>query len=295
MKTRTLAAITVIIALLSASCHAADSTAFKLSEMVSKGDVKEQLDKSPEVKLYWGAQQAPAFTEVAKPDTYTRVSISLSPLGGSRRHCVDAFEKAMTSTIKEARSRGYDAVTGIQVASNRGKPSEDPENFVCSPGYKTTEITITSSFAMTEQAAKRMAEEEAAAMKLPSRAPAKGALFLPLEPMLVTDDVKTMLGNGLSAHVGLANTPLYSHRYGPEEYSERAEVTASGNEEACKQAVLKALKKMVADAKEKGYDSLIKIRSYYDEQYTPVPTDVECEIGRRGASVNLKASLANRK
>lgn len=281
-----------VIACLTISAHAADATYFRLSELLASPSVKEFQD--PKVKLYWGTQPTPAFREVARPDVYAKSGISLSFSGGSAEHCVEAFEKTLKAMIDDARTRGYDAIINIRVAHD-GKPSDDLTGFSCTPGFKTTEVPLISSFAMTSAAFQRAAEAEQRSASVPPRPPAKGAIYLPLEPILTSPEAREILGKELIVHWGIAGTPAYRQRFGPAQYSEDADVRKLGNEGACKQAVLNALNDMVDDAKEKKFDSIIKIRSFLNEQYAPVATDVECELDKKEASVTLQASLISKK
>jgi|KBSSwiStaDraftv2_1062776.scaffolds.fasta_scaffold19435_6 hypothetical protein len=275
---------------LAISAHAADGNYFKFSELL-KADADELID--PAVQLYWSGQPTPDFAEVARPDVYTRSSISLSPFGGAKRHCVEAFEKALQAMIADARSRGYDAIINIR-AMRDGKPSDDPAGFSCEPGYKTTEVPLISSFAMTSAAMQRTAEAEAKFASLPARSPSAGAIFLPLEPMLTSPEAQAILGPNIKAYWGI-NAPGYSAHYGPDDYSDEADIGKLQSEEACKQAVLKILNVMVEDAKSRNFNSIIKIRSFLDEQFAPVATDVECQLSKKTASVTLKATLASEK
>jgi hypothetical protein len=144
--------LALALTFLTISVHAAEGTYFKFSELLKADSVEELVD--PAVQLYWSTQPTPDFSEVARPDVYTRSSISMSPFGGSARHCVEAFEKTLKAMIDDARSRGYDAITNIR-AMRDGKPSDDPLGFNCKPGYKTTEVPLMSSFAMTPVAMQR--------------------------------------------------------------------------------------------------------------------------------------------
>jgi uncharacterized protein YbjQ (UPF0145 family) len=283
--------LVLVLTSLTISAHAAEATYFKFSELLESDSAKDLLD--PAVKLYWGAQATPDFPEVARPDTYTRSGISISPFGGSKRHCVEAFEKALKAMIVDARTRGYDAVINIRAVRD-GKPSDDPAGFNCKPGYKTTEVPLMGSFAMTSAATQRAAEAEERSANLPARPPSDGAIFLPLDPILASAEAKAILGQNISAYWGV-KAPAYSQRYGPDEYSEDADIGKLPNEEACKQAVLKALGSMIEEAKARDFDSIIKIRSFLNGEFTPVTTDVECQLGRRTASVTLQASLASKK
>lgn len=274
-----------VIACMTISAHAADPIYFRLSELLASPSVKEIQD--PNVKLYWGTQPTPAFREVAPPDDYTR----LVPRGFG---CEDAFERTLKSMIEDARTRGYDAIINLRIADD-GKPSDDLNGFSCDPGHWSTSVSLIGSFAMTSAAFQRAAEAEQRSARVPPRPPAKGAIYLPLEPILTSPEAREILGKEYIAHWGLAGAPAYRQRSGPEQYSEDADVRKLGNEGACKQAVLNALNDMVDDAKEKKFDSIIKIRSFLNEQYAPVATDVECELDKKEASVTLQASLINKK
>lgn len=282
--------LTLVLASLTISAHAAEGTYFKFSELLKAGSAKELMD--PAVKLYWDAQPTPNFQEVARPDVYTRSSISLSPFGGSTRHCIEAFEMTLKAMIDDARTRGYDAITNIRAMLD-GKPSDDPEGFNCKPGYKTTEVPLVSSFAMTSAAVQRAAEAEVQSAKPPERPPSDGAIFLPLEPILTSPEARTILGQDIKVYWGI-KAPAYSERYGPDEYSDEADIGKFGNDEACKQAVLKILGSMVQEAKTRSYDSIVKIRSFLSGQFAPIATDVECELSKKTASVTLQFSLTSK-
>jgi uncharacterized protein YbjQ (UPF0145 family) len=283
--------LALVLTSLTLCVHAADGTYFKFSELLESESVKDVLD--PAVKLYWGAQPTPDFPEMARPDTYTRSSISLSPLGGSKRHCVEAFEKALKAMIDAARTRGYDAVVNIGAARD-GKPSDDPAGFNCKPGYKTTEVPLIGTFAMTSAAVQRASEAEQRSVNVPARPASAGAIFLPLDPILASTEAKAILGPNITAYTGI-KAPAYSQRHGPDQYSEDAEIEKLSTDDACKRAVLKTLGSMVQEAKARDYDSIIKIRSFLDERFAPVTTEVECHLGKKSASVSLQASLASKK
>lgn len=284
--------LATVIACLAISAHAADATYFKLSELLGSPSVKEF--QVPNVKLYWGTQPTPAFREVARPDVYTRSGLSLGGSSGIGEHCVEAFERTLKAMIEDARTRGYDAIINLRIAYD-GKPSDDLTGFTCKPGHWTTEVSLIGSFAMTSAAFQRAAEAEQRSASIPARPPAKGAIYLPLEPILTSPEAREILGKEFIAHWGIAGAPAYSQRFGPEQYSEEADVRKLGNEGACKQAVLNALNDMVDDAKEKRFDSIIKIRSVHKGQYAPVATDVECELDKKEAKVTLQASLISKK
>lgn len=274
---------------LTISAYAAEGSYFKFSDLLKAESAEELMD--PAIKLYWAGQPTPDFAEVARPDVYTRSSISIGPFGGAKRHCIESFEKALGAMIEDARARGYDAITNIRAVRDE-KPSEDTEGFNCNPGYKTTEVPLIASFAMTAAAKQRAIEAEEQSTQLPARSPAKGAIFLPLEPILTSAEAKTILGPDIKVYWGV-KAPKYNQRYGPDQYSDDADIGKLERDDACKQAVLKVLSSMVQDAKTKNYDSIVKIRSFLDGQFAPVPTDVECELSKKTASVTLQFSLTS--
>lgn len=278
---------------LTLSAHAAESFHLKISELLQSEAAQKSMD--PSVRLYWADETTPIFQEVARPDVNTGISISGGLFsGGSKAHCVAAFENALSAMIRSARSAGYDAVVNIRVAPDK-RPITDFSGFNCTPGYRTTEVRLWSSFAATSAAVQRMEEAERQSANLPSRAPAKGAIFLPLNSVLASPELKTILGRHVRAYWGL-EAPAYDERTSsPDEYSEDVDIGSLGSEEACKQAVLKTLGSMVKEARNEDFDSIIRIRSYLNEQFSPVVTDIECELDKKTASVTLRASMANRK
>ncbi len=269
---------------------AASGSYFKFKELLASESVREFQD--PGIQLYWSDTPTPAFAEVARPDTYTRSSISLSPFGGSARHCVDAFERALKATIEDAARRGYDAVTQLRVVVD-GQPSSDIDGFNCKPGYKTTEVALMSTFAMSAEAARRMTQADTGQASAAARPPAEGAVYLPLVPILSSPEAVAILGRDLTLHWGPVDPPPYKERYGPDNYSEEADVRKLGNEGACRQAALETLSVIAKDARERKYDTIIRLRSALDGRYAPVVTDLECRLDKKTATVALRASLAN--
>jgi len=284
--------LTLFLTSLAISANAAESFYLRISDLLQSERVQKSIDQS--VKLYWGDEATPTFKEVARPDVNTGISLSGALFsGGSKEHCVAAFENALDGMIKSARGGGFDAVVNIRVGQGK-TPATDFLGFNCTPGYRTTEVRLWSSFAMTSAAVQRFAEAERQVAKPPSREPAKGAIFLPLASVLASPELKKILGRHVRAYWGL-EAPEYDERTSsPDEYSEDVEIGGLSREEACRQAVLKTLGSMVKEARKEDFDSIIRIRSYLNEQFSPVATDIECELGKKSASVTLRAFMANR-
>jgi uncharacterized protein YbjQ (UPF0145 family) len=279
------------LAFLATSALGADSVLLKVSELLQSPTAREILERP--VTLYWGSQVTPEYAEVARGDNYTRWSITRNPFGGSAKHCVDAFEQALRALVNDAADRGYDAVIGLKAQSD-SKTSDDPDAFYCKPGYRSTEVSLTGSFAMTAAAVQRAAEEDAFVLEGPPRPPWGENIYLPLEPILASPEAKTILGSDVTAHWGLQHPP-YSERQGPDVYYDYADLATFGREGACTQAALKVLGAMAEYARGNNYDAVIRIRSYLYDLHTPVATDFECEIGRKKATVRLQGTLAKKK
>jgi uncharacterized protein YbjQ (UPF0145 family) len=285
------ALLATLLATLALAARADDGTYFKLDTLMQSGDVKDLLD--PPIQIFWGERPTPPFAEVTRVNTYTRSGVSLSLFGGSPRHCAEGFQNALKAMIEDARARGYDAIIELQVR-NSDNAKGDAGGFHCKPGYKTTEVPVAGRFAMTAAAFQRMQEADLSSATLPPRPPADDAQFVPLEPVIGSEEEKTVLGPALRAYWGI-DAPAYVDRLGPKTYKGAAKVGADGKEAACRQAVLGALAAMAKEAREKTYDALIRIRSYYDERYAPGLTKVECAIDKDEVEVVLQASLATRK
>ncbi|HSD37414.1 MAG TPA: hypothetical protein VLC92_07875 [Rhodocyclaceae bacterium] len=93
----------------------------------------------------------------------------------------------------------------------------------------------------------------------------------------------------------MRRAPADNERTIPNDYSEEASVKELGREGVCRKAALNTLAAIVADAKKKGYDGIIKLRSYLDERPALSDKDFECEAGSKWANVQLLATLINAK
>lgn len=291
MTTRHL--LTLVLASLAVCAHAAEPFHLKVSELLQSERAQKFLD--PGIKLYWGDAATPAFQEVTRQDINTGLSMSGGLFSrGSKEHCVAAFENALDTLVKTARSGGFDAVINIRVGQDR-KPTNDFVSFNCLPGYQATDVRLWGQFAMTPEAAKRFAQAQAQSATLPAREPAKGAIFIAAASVAASPELKKIMGRHVRAYWGV-DAPEYDERsLNPDDYSEDVELGTLGPEEACRQAVLKTLGVMVKDARKDDFDSIIRIRSYHRDQFAPNATDIECELSKKEASVTLRAFMANRK
>lgn len=287
-------ALILFLASVSLCAGAAQTYPLRPSELLQSQRAQGYLD--PAVKLHWGEGKPPGtLHEVARSDVNTGISLSGKLFSaGTQEHCAAAFENALDAMVRSARSAGYDIVFDIRAGQGK-TPSKESDLFVCTPGYRTTDVRLWSTFAMTPAAAQRFAAAERQSANQPAREPAKGAVFLPLAPVIASPEVKKLLGRHVRAYWGL-EAPDYDERtHSAEAYTEYVELAGLTPEEACRQAALKTLGAMVKEARQQDFDSLVRIRSYHNEQFTPAVGDMECALDKKWASVTLRAFMANRR
>ena len=282
---------TACLACLALGAQAADPEYFNYRDLLATRSVKSFTN--PAVKIYLANDAKPKFAEKTRPDTYTGTGISISPFGGSRRHCVEAFENALRSMISDAATKGFDAIIDLRALAG-DDPEPDPNRFTCQPAYKVTIVTLHATFGLTPEGALRAADEDKRLLNQPYRPPWEGSIYVPLDPILTSPEAQAILGPEIKAYRE-SDAPAYALRSGPDDYAGSADIGTIGVPEACKSAALNALQEMADRAKEQKFDSIIKIRSRMYEQYTPGLSSLECEVGKRKVFVNLQATLVNRR
>jgi len=282
---------TACLACLALGAQAADPEYFNYRDLLATRSVKSFTN--PAVKIYLANDAKPEFAEKTRPDTYTGTGISISPFGGSRRHCVEAFENALRSMISDAATKGFDAIIDLRAMAG-DDPEPDPNRFTCQPAYKVTIVTLHATFGLTPEGAQRIADEDKRLLNQPYRPPWEGSIYVPLEPIVGSPEAQAILGPEIKPYWGI-EAPAYTLRFGPHDYAGSSEIGTLGIPEACKKATLNALQEMVDQAKEEKFDSIIRIRSRMYEQYTPGFSSIECEVGKRAVFVKLQATLVNRR
>lgn len=280
-------ALAASLALLAASARA-DDNYHAIADLLKSDGAKSVLKRN--VELHWAGEPAPALARSSLASRYTRTALSLSPFGGSRRHCVEAFEKTLAAMVDDALQRGFDAIVDLRPVVD-GKPLQSADGFSCKPGYKVTLVTLQGVFGMSETALRVADEREQRSLGVRPRPPAADALFMPIQAALDAPEARAVLGQ-IRAYA-MSAAPSYRHRYGPEEYDGSAALAADGDREAaCRQAVAKALADAVEAAREAGYTAIIQVRSRLNDDYAPQASDLECEVRKHKATVNLQVSMA---
>ena len=197
--------------------------------------------------------------------------------------------------IDDARKMGYDVIYGVRSVVD-GVPTNDLQRFACSQTVHVSSVKFEATLARTPAAAKRRVEEEVLALREASasaRKPAKNSNYLPLEPILSSPEAQAIFGATMKWHLGAVSVPAHHLQLGPLEYEGSDKASKSGEAASCRKAVLQALTSMAEDARDKGYSTLTKIHSYFNETRTPMDTDVECEVSGSSARVNLRVEFAS--
>ena len=278
--------LAVLLVALSASARA---DYFAIRDLAKSDNVKSLLERS--IELHWAGEPAPPLARRSLVTEYTRVGISLSPFGGSSRHCVEAFEKALAAIYDDAQQHGFDTIVDVRPVVD-GKPLPNADGFNCKPGYKVTTVTLQAGLGMSEPALRIASAREQRSLEVAPRAPAANAWFMPMQAALDSPEARAVLGK-IEALAGSSVPPSSRYRYGPEEYDGSAALPADGNREAaCRQAVAKALSDVVEAARDRHYTALIQIRSRLNDAYAPQLSDLECEVRKGKANVNLQVSMA---
>lgn len=277
--------------LASSLAQAADPIYFQFRELLADKAIRSVLD--PRIKIYLANDASPTIVESSVPDTYSGMGMSISPFGGSRRHCVEAFTNAITYMVNDAVAGGYDSILDLRAMAG-DNPSQDANGFSCAPAYKVTTLSLHSTFGATAATVQRAAENDQRLLRAPYREPWEDSIYVALAPIADSPEAQAIFADKVKGYWGI-DAPDYQVRRMPEDYTGSATLNRDDLPGSCKQAVLNTLKEMVDDATERGFDSLIRIRSRMYEQTTPGMTSIECEIGKKAVFVKLQGAMANRR
>jgi hypothetical protein len=166
--------------LIGTPAQAEDPIYFRFRQLFTERSIKNILD--PKVNIYLSGDTKPTMLESATPEPYYGMSLQPGWIGGSRSNCVEAFEVALTSMLKEAVTGGFDSILDLRIMED-DVPSSDPEGFKCKPAYKVTSLSLHATFGSTAEAVRRNAEEDKKLLQLPNRPPWEDSIYVPLEPV----------------------------------------------------------------------------------------------------------------
>jgi hypothetical protein len=283
---------------LAVTVHAAkaDYVNYSFEQALSSKRAQKILD--PSVPLFFGKQETPPIAEKSRPSLQSHSGIGTFLFGRDPDVlCMEAFIDDLASMIEDAKKMGFDAVINIRGRLSNG-PDFSDKGFDCDAGRRTSEVQLLGDFALTQEGARRAEETERdparQSAQKPRKPPSRDAIFLPLEDVLHSAEAQKILGP-IKIHWGAKGAPAFSERYGPNDYDGEGSVKELGREGACRKAVFEALASAVDDVKEQGYDGIIRMHSYLNDQLAPNDTDFECEAGSKWASVKFLVTLAKMK
>ncbi|GAA5164500.1 hypothetical protein [Viridibacterium curvum] len=283
----------LLILLCAPLLHAQDVPPEKLSytfaEALALPRVKRELD--PAIRLSFGPDLPADVVEGTPADSYHNRTVKLFD------GCEVVIADLLGDLIKEARSKGYDAVVRIRLVV-RGKPDDTATQIICNRSQAATSTELSASFAISKAKAREFAERENKPVAL--RPPQANAQYLPLAEVLESPDVRNALASrGMEISVGWFGTLDFFERSEPDTFRESVKVEADGAPAACRRAAAQSLQAMMREAAEKRFRYLVRVGSYLRDQRTPAEGDYECQVSRRFdswplmATVVLRGSFAN--
>lgn len=266
---------------MSARPATANTMLVPLAAILSSPEAREIM--GPDIHVFWG-NTAPKYGWRYGPDSYSE-SASNRDIGDEGA-CRRAVLESLKSMVKDAEERGLNAIIKVRsFLDDRYAP-------VITDAECRERKMWAGKFSVSLQASLASIADDSIGFPppLPARPPAKDAIFLPMGPILASPEAQALLGSDVKAYWEF-KVPKYRQHQKPEIHSESVKVGLLTPEQACRQAVLKTLEDMASSAREGKFDSIIRIRSYYREKYTPVPTDVECKVAKNEATVELRATF----
>lgn len=291
---RNLVCLSALFASLSAPSFAEDRN-FALSTLRALPEAQAVMD--PAIRMLWLDEAPPALVESTPTTMHNATGISVIPFNTGEAHCQEAFVRALRNMLEIARNAGYDVIYDLRPALRDG-PASQTSSVYCDVGVTTARVFLSAKMGMTQTARTRAdgieRETERLAM-IANRPAAKGALYLPLLPILETPEIREQLGNDVTLTLGSQTPPAYSLRYGPVTYSETAASNGKSPTDTCVAATIATLRTMIKDARANRYNGLIRVRSFLNNQFAAAASDVECEAGNRSATVVLRAVLIQKK
>ena len=274
----------------------ADFRLLSIDELMGAPETRAVLD--PRVKFLWGEQQLIDAVERAPEDSYTQTHHN--DVHYDISECRRAFRSVLTDIIVDAKLYDFDQAY-LRASPHAEAPAPGKHQIVCDNGFHATQVVLLVSFGMSKggyvaREARRNDPVSAAAIasQIAKRKAAGKTVFLPLSSAFGSAEAKAMLGQGARVYWGNALPPPYAVRKGPSRYEEDVRVNEHGRDKACKAAALVALKGMVEDMREAGFDAIVRVHSRLND--LPAPEDeYECKLDDSTAEVRLFATLVKTK
>lgn len=267
---------------------AAQLTQMRLPDALASNAVRAILD--PGTKLVWGNETPPKLIDRSRPDSYQG---SFRKSGTPAEKCNGALASTLSRILEDAQRFGYDTVFAIRsLTIDDERPVNDPGVFECNVGVFSTEVKLAVSFGVSE--ASRAAFEKRQ-LNWPTRSIVDGklldnALVLDLKDILDSPEVRAAAGS-IPVRMAGDPEPAYVERFGPDDFLGEMSVRKYGAEGACRRAAIESAIRMLDEVRERGYNGLIRIRSFTRDHITPETSQVECRIKWDDAQVTLIGTM----
>jgi hypothetical protein len=148
----------VLLFLVLATCSVrAEPVFYSFTDALASKQAKKILD--PSVPLFFGNQIAPALSEKARPDIYTRSAITPFLWDDPVKLCLDAFADDLEAMIDDAKRHDYDVVLNI-VGWGYGGGKYRDDGFECDAGRHSSEVRLQVVLGVTQAAAQRAQDIE---------------------------------------------------------------------------------------------------------------------------------------
>lgn len=115
-------------------------------------------------------------------------------------------------------------------------------------------------------------------------------MTLPLDKIIGTDKAKQAL-HEVPVYFAGQDHPAISSNWGEVSTSRKTNAVGKSDEEACQWALLSALKVLQENAKKRGYDAVVNVRSNYEHKEFSSATEFQCGAGNIMAGVALKGDI----
>lgn len=120
---------------------------------------------------------------------------------------------------------------------------------------------------------------------------AETVLMLPAQSVLASADAKEKLDGSVSFYFGKTVHPAVVASFGEYVANRKTNGVGKKDEVACAWAMLSALIALQEEAKSRGADAVINIRSFYKKQEVVSDTQYECHSGNIMVGVALKGDM----
>jgi hypothetical protein len=269
----------------SASHAAYNIGVFKLKDAMNLPAVRAIT--SQEIRFFLDESELPDYVERTEADDYQRTGRKYP--SGQPDICDEAFVHVIKKLKDFAVEHHYDVVL-IAGADGYGAPLGAGE-YGCKPGAQTEDVRLFVQFIVTRAYAERLDANAAAAEKEAGWRPRNTKeefLSLSIADALKNPVVQAAIDPAIKMHFGRANPPAYSLRTRPSRFSGNVTIEHD-KESACQEAFAGAIRDMIDDVKEDGFNAAINIRSNWENRYARSDEEYECRIERHDADVALSA------